>query len=89
MSGDVDPDSSTVGTGVSPVTQTAGTGEPPVATMAPYLWMLCGAFAFTVMSTLAHLVRDRFAWQAIAIGRSSVPFVLTGLSAWSDPKTLH
>lgn len=49
--------------------------------VAPYLWMLCGAFAFTVMSTLAHLVRDRFTWQAIAIGRSSVPFVLTGLSA--------
>jgi drug/metabolite transporter (DMT)-like permease len=43
--------------------------------------MLCGAFAFTVMSTLAHLVRDRFAWQTIAIGRSSVPFVVTGLSA--------
>lgn len=50
--------------------------------VAPYLWMLCGAFAFTIMSTLAHFVRDRFAWQAIAIGRSSVPFVLTGLSAW-------
>lgn len=60
------------------------TGNPPRAdhpTIAPYLWMLCGAFAFTVMSTLAHLVRDRFPWQAIAIGRSSVPFVLTGLSA--------
>lgn len=49
---------------------------------APYLWMLCGAFAFAVMSTLAHAVRDRFSWQAIAIGRSSVPFLLTGLSAW-------
>lgn len=52
-----------------------------VRPVVPYLWMLCGAFAFAVMSTLAHLVRDRFAWQAIAIGRSSVPFVLTGLSA--------
>ena len=60
------------------------TGNPPKADhppIAPYLWMLVGAFAFTVMSTLAHLVRDRFPWQAIAIGRSSVPFVLTGLSA--------
>ena len=60
------------------------TGNPPTADhppIAPYLWMLVGAFAFTVMSTLAHLERDRFPWQAIAIGRSSVPFVLTGLSA--------
>lgn len=53
-----------------------------VRPVVPYLWMLCGAFAFAVMSTLAHLVRDRFSWQAIAIGRSSVPFVLTGVSAW-------
>ncbi len=44
--------------------------------------MLGGAFAFAVMSTLAHAVRDRFSWPAIAIGRSSVPFVLTALSAW-------
>lgn len=49
--------------------------------LAPYLWMLCGAFAFAAMSILAHAVRDRFSWQAIAIGRSSVPFLLTGLSA--------
>lgn len=58
---------------------------PPGSTVrpvVPYLWMLCGAFAFAVMSTLAHLIRDRFSWQAIAFGRSSVPFVLTALSAW-------
>jgi len=48
---------------------------------APYLWMLFGAVAFTVMSTLAHHVRDRFTWQTIAIGRSIVPFLVTGLSA--------
>ena len=53
-----------------------------VRPVVPYLWMLCGAFAFAVMSTLAHLIRDRFSWQAIAFGRSSVPFVLTALSAW-------
>ena len=52
-------------------------GDRPVA---PYLWMLCDAFAFTVMSTLAYR-RDRFTWQTIAIGRSSVPFLVTGLSA--------
>ena len=59
--------------------------RPPGSTVrpvVPYLWMLCGAFAFAVMSTLAHLIRDRFSWQAIAFGRSSVPFVLTALSAW-------
>ncbi len=71
-------ESSAVAAGGSPA---SSTGEPPVPTFAPYLWMLCGAFAFTVMSTLAHLVRDRFPWQAIAIGRSSVPFLVTGLSA--------
>lgn len=60
----------------------AGVNRNVPSHVAPYLWMLCGAFAFTIMSTLAHFVRDRFAWQAIAIGRSSVPFVLTGLSAW-------
>lgn len=60
----------------------AGVDRNAPSHVAPYLWMLCGAFAFTIMSTLAHFVRDRFAWQAIAIGRSSVPFVLTGLSAW-------
>lgn len=61
--------------------QTAETGRSAHPSFAPYLWMLCGAFAFTVMSTLAHLVRDRFTWQTIAIGRASVPFVLTGFSA--------
>ncbi|GDY07110.1 MAG: DMT family transporter [Planctomycetota bacterium] len=75
MADDVDPDSSV------PSVDEYGTGRSAHPPVAPYLWMLCGAFAFTVMSTLAHLVRDRFAWQAIAIGRSSVPFVLTGLSA--------
>ena len=55
--------------------------KPSSHSVGPYLWMLCGAFAFAVMSTLAHAVRDRFAWQTIAIGRSSVPFVLTALSA--------
>ena len=78
MSENVDSDSSVVATGGSPV---PNSGEPLVPAFAPYLWMLCGAFAFTIMSTLAHLVRDRFAWQSIAIGRSSVPFLLTGLSA--------
>ena len=67
-----------MGTLAHPESETGKSADPPIA---PYLWMLVGAFAFTVMSTLAHLVRDRFPWQAIAIGRSSVPFVLTGLSA--------
>lgn len=77
MADDVDAESR-MGTPARPNEGTGRSAHPPIA---PYLWMLCGAFAFTVMSTLAHLVRDRFAWQAIAIGRSSVPFVLTGLSA--------
>ncbi len=55
--------------------------RPAVQPATPYLWMLFGAFAFAVMSTLAHSIRDRFSWPAIAIGRSSVPFVLTALSA--------
>ena len=56
--------------------------RPAVRPATPYLWMLFGAFAFAVMSTLAHSIRDRFSWPAIAIGRSSVPFVLTALSAF-------
>ena len=73
-----DHDEGRMGTLARPESETGKSAHPPVA---PYLWMLVGAFAFTVMSTLAHLVRDRFTWQTIAIGRSSVPFVLTGLSA--------
>lgn len=65
----------------TPARHSHETGRSARPTFAPYLWMLCGAFAFTVMSTLAHLVRGRFAWQAIAIGRSSVPFLVTGISA--------
>lgn len=78
-------DSSRMGTLARPESNPhpeSGTGKSAHPTFAPYLWMLCGAFAFTVMSTLAHLVRDRFTWQTIAMGRSSVPFLLTGLSAF-------
>lgn len=74
-------DASRTGTLARPESSETGTGQSAHPPFAPYLWMLCGAFAFTVMSTLAHLVRDRFAWQTIAIGRSSVPFLVTGLSA--------
>ena len=49
--------------------------------MGPYLWMLCGAVAFASMASLAHALREHFAWPVIALARATVPLVLTGLLA--------
>lgn len=50
--------------------------------MSPYLWMLCGALSFSVMATLASSLGGTYPWQWIAVGRSTVPFVVFGLIAW-------
>lgn len=50
--------------------------------MSPYLWMLCSSMAFSVMATLASSLRHTFPWQWIAVGRSTVPFIVCGLIAW-------
>lgn len=49
--------------------------------MSPYLWMLCGAVSFAVMAALASSLREVFPWQVIAIGRSTVPFVVISFIA--------
>lgn len=43
---------------------------PPVL---PYLWMLFGSVAFTVMATLAHTLGETCDWQAIAVARAALP----------------
>jgi drug/metabolite transporter (DMT)-like permease len=48
----------------------------------PYLWMLVGQFAFAIMATLAHALKDYCGWQVIAVGRSTIPMVLIALLAW-------
>lgn len=50
--------------------------------MSPYLWMLCGAVAFSVMATLASSLGATFPWQWIAVGRSTVPFLVFWALAW-------
>lgn len=49
--------------------------------MSPYLWMLIGSLAFSVMASLASSLRHVFPWQWIAVGRSTVPFFICGLIA--------
>lgn len=48
----------------------------------PYLWMLVGQFAFAIMATLAHALKDYCGWQVIAVGRSTIPMVLIAFLAW-------
>ncbi len=40
--------------------------------LSPYLWMVCGSFAFAVMGTLAHALRLHCDWRLIALTRSGV-----------------
>lgn len=49
--------------------------------LAPYLSMLMGSFAFALMSTLAHALGPSCDWQIIALVRSSLAFLLAGLLA--------
>ena len=50
----------------------------------PYLWMLVGQFAFAIMATLAHALKDYCGWQVIAVGRSTIPMLLIGsLAVWA------
>ncbi len=44
--------------------------------------MLVGQFAFAIMATLAHALKDYCGWQVIAVGRSTIPMVLIAFLAW-------
>lgn len=60
------------------------------ANLAPYVWMLSGSVAFSIMGMLAHQVGSepaatdgahKLPWQLVAIFRSLAPLVLVG--AWA------
>jgi drug/metabolite transporter (DMT)-like permease len=48
-----------------------------------YLWMLISAASFSVMSFLAHSLKDSFSWQEIAVVRTTIALGLTILLARS------
>jgi drug/metabolite transporter (DMT)-like permease len=62
----------------------------------PYLWMLCGAFAFACMGAFAHGLDADCDWQVVVLVRALVATVIAaGLVLWSGarfvvwrPKTL-
>lgn len=49
--------------------------------MLPYVWMLCGAFAFAIMGAIAHALRGESEWQVIALARSTIPLCIALLVA--------
>lgn len=54
----------------------------------PYLWMLSGAMAFALMGTIAHALGAACDWQLIALARSSLALLFSGLLAWRAGITL-
>ena len=64
--------------------------------MLPYLWMLWGALAFAIMSTLAHALVPHCDWQMVALARSGLALVFAVALAiaggaqlvYSRPRTL-
>ncbi len=62
----------------------------------PYAWMLCGSFAFAVMSTLTHSLRDDCDWRIIAFLRAALACLFAASLAamdrvrlvWFRPRTL-
>ena len=49
--------------------------------VAPFLWMLCGSFAFAVMGILAHAAGKHCDWQLVAFFRSGICLVLVAALA--------
>lgn len=49
--------------------------------MLPYVWMLCGAFAFAIMGAFARALRHDCEWQVIALARSTIPLCIAALVA--------
>jgi drug/metabolite transporter (DMT)-like permease len=52
-------------------------------TAAPYLWMLCGSFAFAWMSSLTHLLHDACDWRLVALARSTLALAFAAALAWA------
>lgn len=47
----------------------------------PYLWMLCGAASFAMMSFLAAGLKDELDWQWIAIARTGLAMIFAAMLA--------
>lgn len=54
----------------------------------PYLWMLLGAAAFSVMAILTSLLRDRLDWQWIAMARAGLAMLFAASWAWAAGQQL-
>jgi drug/metabolite transporter (DMT)-like permease len=48
----------------------------------PYVWMLCGSLAFTLMGTCAHALHETCDWQVIALARTLLALVLAAYLAY-------
>ena len=60
------------------------------SSVLPYLWMLIGAFAFAMMGTLTHALRDHFDWQVIALVRATLALVFaTGLAVANGTRFVY
>jgi len=53
----------------------------PSSPALPYLWMLCGAASFSVMSILTVALKDQLDWQWIAIARAGLAMVFAAILA--------
>lgn len=49
----------------------------------PYWYMLTGAFCFSWMGFLAHLLSDTYPWQVIALVRTALALVIAAAITWS------
>jgi drug/metabolite transporter (DMT)-like permease len=45
--------------------------------IAPYLWILLAALAFSVMGSAAHSLKEESDWRVIALARAVIPLCLT------------
>src|SRR5687768_12137042 len=48
----------------------------------PYWWMLVGAFFFSGMGILTHVLRETLPWQTIALVRTSLAFFIAAGMTW-------
>ena len=53
----------------------------PNASRSPYVWMVCGSFAFAWMSSLVHLLGPSCDWRLIALARSYMAFLFAAVLA--------
>src|SRR5262245_46620347 len=63
--------------------QAPADGHPPAPahSVAPYIWMTCGALAFAAMSEFANRAGKYCDWQVVAIARAGLAMVFAGMLA--------